>query len=859
MSVLESSFFSLVIYECDCNILDLVFSISSLSKDNCTILMQNFNKREQTMTNYKKSILSIGMSVILSPYLSAAAGTCQNDGTTFTVMSSDGDFSEGTLLSCVDHANNVADAKVVFSPNLSNSTINLSNSAVFISGTENLTIDGGTNNIIIDGNINSVTPGVFRKTKPGSITLKNLTIQNATNTAVAVLDGSAIIDSCTFRNNNTAINISNGDYNLDSGAAINALVDTNLTISNSTFESNTAYHEGGAIYSGSEVLTIDNSTFTNNAVTADSGGAIFSAAKHSYISNSTLSKNSAGRNGAGLVLASLGTESSARIVNSIIKENSIDGSSHASTSGGAFISVKNFTLENSTISENSGVFAAGLLAIGSSDSSKITIIDSNISNNSAVQVGGAYFTNIDEINISNSIISGNSASHDIGGCDFQSMNKVNINSSTISGNSAAYQTGGLYFSAMNAINISSSSISENTAGSRAGGLFCLNVNNIDINSSTISGNTAQRGGGLYFIQTEDTNITNSTISGNSAAQEGGGASFYYAYGINISDTTITNNSARNTGGISTRDSNYPMIQNTILSGNTATQGAINDIAIINSNSNGNNILGMGVQGYIPEDIRTDDPRLEALANNGGLTKTHALLPDSPAIENGSSIYSKDQRGSQRGVNGKYDIGAYEVFQIFDSEKSDVVVTTNTSAPATIEKMESMPADDINDDFRKPAGIWQDGVDLHITSTTNGFSTTLIFDQPAGSLPFAGYAKYGKKEIGGADVWYNIGTLNALATGVGYTISNKGLHMEVKLVDGLIGDDDLTENGVIIDPGFPIINLRTKNTNEDSSVYTLGTTTTVTKSTPISSTVKGAMALLFAAVAFLGFRRKERLS
>ena len=65
-----------------------------------------------------------------------------------------------------------------------------------------------------------------------------------------------------------------------------------------------------------------------------------------------------------------------------------------------------------------------------------------------------------------------------------------------------------------------------------------------------------------------------------------------------------------------------------------------------------------------------NPRLGALANNGGTTPTHALLPGSPAIDKGNSFGSiTDQRGKARpfddpdttnapGGDGS-DIGAYE--------------------------------------------------------------------------------------------------------------------------------------------------------------------------------------------------------
>ncbi len=73
---------------------------------------------------------------------------------------------------------------------------------------------------------------------------------------------------------------------------------------------------------------------------------------------------------------------------------------------------------------------------------------------------------------------------------------------------------------------------------------------------------------------------------------------------------------------------------------------------------------VGGTGYQPTDILDTDPLLGPLANNGGPTMTHALLPGSPAINVGDNTDAPewDQRGTgfPRIVNGTIDIGAFEV-------------------------------------------------------------------------------------------------------------------------------------------------------------------------------------------------------
>jgi len=59
---------------------------------------------------------------------------------------------------------------------------------------------------------------------------------------------------------------------------------------------------------------------------------------------------------------------------------------------------------------------------------------------------------------------------------------------------------------------------------------------------------------------------------------------------------------------------------------------------------------------------TGDPELAPLANNGGRTRTHALLPESIAIDSGfdAAHLGVDPRGSAHVAGAAADIGAYEL-------------------------------------------------------------------------------------------------------------------------------------------------------------------------------------------------------
>jgi uncharacterized repeat protein (TIGR01451 family) len=72
--------------------------------------------------------------------------------------------------------------------------------------------------------------------------------------------------------------------------------------------------------------------------------------------------------------------------------------------------------------------------------------------------------------------------------------------------------------------------------------------------------------------------------------------------------------------------------------------------------------------FVGTDTSLIDARLDMLADNGSETQTHALLPDSPAIDAGNpatpgsgngACEALDQRGITRPMGSACDIGAYE--------------------------------------------------------------------------------------------------------------------------------------------------------------------------------------------------------
>jgi hypothetical protein len=186
-----------------------------------------------------------------------------------------------------------------------------------------------------------------------------------------------------------------------------------------------------------------------------------------------------------------------------------------------------------------------------------------------------------------------------------------------------------------------------------------------LSNSTVSGNFANfEGGGIYNIVGGLLMVTNSTIAGNQADYQGGGIFNDYGAMLTIANSTIAGNAASFLGGGIYNDEGGLVMRNTILAGNTASDGSPDLGGHLTSS--GYNLIGntRGGGGFDPTDLLNVDPRLAPLQDNSGPTPTMALLPGSRAIDAGDNTNAPmwDQRGPgfRRIVHGAIDIGAFEV-------------------------------------------------------------------------------------------------------------------------------------------------------------------------------------------------------
>lgn len=287
-----------------------------------------------------------------------------------------------------------------------------------------------------------------------------------------------------------------------------------------------------------------------------------------------------------------------------------------------------------------------------------------------LESNGGGIRNEGDLTIVNSTITGNLSTVGSGVANYNGTLRIMQSVITGNGGGATQRGGGVdnfasYYSAR--LSITDSTLTGNRADA-GGGISNLGEDGLataTIASSTLSGNTAQMGGGIANSATApyaddsqaNLDIRNSTLSGNVATGFGGGIrSESDTIGRDVVDvvaSTIVGNSAAggNGGGLLhvPNAGGSVTLVSTILSGNRAA-GSASDLAATSAAASFTLIRepsGHSIVSGPASNLVGLDPLLGPLADNGGITQTHALLEGSPAIDQGSNAdaFSGDQRGT----------------------------------------------------------------------------------------------------------------------------------------------------------------------------------------------------------------------
>ncbi|ELR96934.1 choice-of-anchor Q domain-containing protein [Gloeocapsa sp. PCC 73106] len=435
------------------------------------------------------------------------------------------------------------------------------------------------------------------------------------------------------------------------------------------------------------------------------------------------------------------------------------------------------------------------------------------------------------LNIDNAIITRGSAGN--GGGIYNERGSVTLTNVTLSENVASSSGGGIYNVQGNLVIVNSTlenNSSDSSFSSSGGGIYTSSGNVLIVNSAIVNnsalGSSFSDGGGILNDNSRST-LINTTVSGNRVDNVGGGISNIYGV-LTLSNTTITNNTAdadsngSGGGGGIYNNSGTVDLSNTIIaenfdSPNNVGSNSTSPDAFGSFLGDNNNLIGDtdGASGFGGTDLVNVDPLLASLSNNGGPTRTHALLNGSRAIDlgNTSLLYEDiadldgdnnrieripfDQRGIgfNRVVGSRVDIGAYE-FQ-FTTSSTLVFVTVSPSSVIESDSANLVYTFSRSGDISRPLNNVNIGVggsaifnNDYTQSGANSFNTT------AGTISFR--ANQGTKTLtidptGDTTVELNETVAISVTSGTGYTVSSPST------ATGMISDDGRANVSVTVSP------------------------------------------------------------
>jgi hypothetical protein len=368
------------------------------------------------------------------------------------------------------------------------------------------------------------------------------------------------------------------------------------------------------------------------------------------------------------------------------------------SSGAAPASISGLTVSNGNLVGRFGTVGGGG---GINNAGNLTLTDVTMSGNVASDTeaagqsyafGGALF-NSGTLHLIGSTLTGNTATSTatgtgssdlslveggaIGNVGAMFLDRTTIHANTSSATGFFYSNAGGAVSGGGTATITASTVDANntTATSTGAGKNALTIGGgVDQN--------IQQGTGNGDLTLDRVTIANNTMlstpgPGGSNVNRGAGLAIYGGGQVNILSSTISGNSTPGFNGgniVLNNPGGGPNVEDTIVANPGTNSNCSRENGTFTSlghniSSDGIPIPGENCNFADATDQINTDPLLGSLADNGGLTQTMALLPGSPAIDQGTSAgATTDQRGDPRPRNitavansdDGADVGAFEL-------------------------------------------------------------------------------------------------------------------------------------------------------------------------------------------------------
>jgi hypothetical protein len=303
------------------------------------------------------------------------------------------------------------------------------------------------------------------------------------------------------------------------------------------------------------------------------------------------------------------------------------------------------TLTHTAVLSNVSLVAiGGLVNLGGA----VVIADSEVRGNSL----GSLYSAGGSLRLTGSVVRNNASGPTLAGSGVIQSSQILSHTGAAYGLNVAAQ-------ASETVEIHNSLISFNGGGISNGGAGLLLITGSTLSHNSTAGLRSSAAPARAVV-------LNSTLSGNQRIGLDAATGSVALYNVTVSGNS---SGALDGGGVWATSAATVTVQNSLIAGNTDPGGQAPD-CLGTLLSGGHNLigsmLGCALTGTLTGNVLGLDPVLGSLANNGGPTPTHALLPGSPAINAGNPAGCPDGQGGNLGTDqrgfgrvGRCDIGAFE--------------------------------------------------------------------------------------------------------------------------------------------------------------------------------------------------------
>lgn len=388
---------------------------------------------------------------------------------------------------------------------------------------------------------NAITGGGLFTKNSSPVIIECTFIMNSASRggAASFLSGGApIMVGCTFENN----------WSEDTGGALLARDEVNISITNCDFLDNSATNEGGAVDIKCNSSSLNGCTFSRNTADYNGGALKISLFGTHSLYDCSFTNNTAAAGGA------MYHEAADTLVSQVIISNN-----SASVGGGLYVREGNLVLVDTTFQENEAVFGGAIYG----DHASPTLDGCVIYDNFALLEGGGLFNDMGSPSLYNCNIHSNSTLAGGGGI-YTILGQLSLTNCEVVNNFADLLGGGIYNFA-GEVSALSTTFSQNVTslGGSGGGLY----NNLGsptlVNCAITQNQSAVMGGGMYNVDS-DIVILGCTFTDNTISEDHGGAIANIDCDSIISNCSFSDNSADGKGGALYNQNSTSQILNCIF-------------------------------------------------------------------------------------------------------------------------------------------------------------------------------------------------------------------------------------------------------------------------------------------------------